>query len=537
MTMAYPLSPSRALLHPVWLGSLAVLALNDHVLKGSGLVPEVLTGKLSDVAGMLVAPLLLAVLLRVRRRETWIACHVAVGAVFGAIQLSASAAAGWSGLMGLLGFPWVITMDATDLLVLPVLALSAWGFVPAMRRAARTNARRSAECGVAVVGLMCSAATSDVDDCCNGGDCCEPQPFEDTGDVWEEEPPQLPDIEADLSINNATGRDQVIRIRSLRPDVQIDCEAVVEAPGALLRSSLFAPATTWTLPADANVAVQEHAPGQAPCYAAWVEADALPPALLFWNDGNPPVSLVPAFGSTGGEGELRLTGSAEEGMALSGILDVQFAPEPREPEEAGSCAAQPDENRVGWSTPVPWGPAIVEAVEPGVDGCLGIDLRRAEDHVETWYLCVPATSFAFELGTEIDLRPLVLADGFEIASLDELGEELALPRLTVTAGSTPPSMPGLELAALPLYDCELSSESSCGSAERPMSVVIGGPELEAVELHAGAEPTRLVAVDYELEVTVAHAQERFVLDPACAQGPDMLGLDIEMIIAELPVPQ
>ncbi len=535
--MAYPLNPSRALLHPVWLGSLAVLALNDHVLKGSGLVPEALTGKLSDVAGMLVAPLLLAVLLRVRRRQTWVACHVAVGAVFGAIQLSASAAAGWSALMGLVGFPWVITMDATDLLVLPVLALSAWGFLPAMRRAARTNARRSAECGVAVVGLMCSAATSDVDDCCDGGDCCEPQPIEDTGDVWEEEPPQLPDIEADLSIHNATGGEQIIRIRSLRTDVEIDCEAVAEAPGALLRSSLFQPATTWTLPVDANVAVIDHDPGQAPCYAAWVEADALPPALLFWNDGTPPIRFVPAFGPTGGDGELQLLGTAEEGMTLAGSLDVQFAPEPREPEEGGSCAAQPDESRVGWSTPVPWGPAIVEAIEPGVDGCLGIDLRRAEDHVETWYLCVPATSFAFELGTEIDLRPLSQADGFELAALDELGDELAVPRLTVTAGEVLPSIQGLELAVLPLYDCELASEPRCGSVERPMSVVIGGPEFEAVELHAAAEPTRLVAADRELEVTVAHAQERFVLDPACAQGPDGLGLDLEMVVAQLPVPE
>ena len=52
------LRPSRALLHPLWLGSLALLVLNDHVLKGAGLLPGVLTGKLSDFAGVFADELL-----------------------------------------------------------------------------------------------------------------------------------------------------------------------------------------------------------------------------------------------------------------------------------------------------------------------------------------------------------------------------------------------------------------------------------------------------------------------------------------------
>ena len=96
---------ARLLLHPVWLGSLALLALNDHWLKGSGLLPGALTGKLSDFAGLMVAPLLLAVLVGVRRRSTWLLAHVAVGLVFAAIQLWGWAADGWSQLMGLVGQP------------------------------------------------------------------------------------------------------------------------------------------------------------------------------------------------------------------------------------------------------------------------------------------------------------------------------------------------------------------------------------------------------------------------------------------------
>ena len=50
--------------------ALLTLAINDHVLKGGGLLPGWLTGKLSDFAGLVVLPVVLAVLLRVRSRIT-----------------------------------------------------------------------------------------------------------------------------------------------------------------------------------------------------------------------------------------------------------------------------------------------------------------------------------------------------------------------------------------------------------------------------------------------------------------------------------
>ncbi len=44
--------PRAAFHEPLWWGALAVLVANDHALKGSGLVPGALTGKLSDFAGL-----------------------------------------------------------------------------------------------------------------------------------------------------------------------------------------------------------------------------------------------------------------------------------------------------------------------------------------------------------------------------------------------------------------------------------------------------------------------------------------------------
>src|SRR5688572_15378792 len=75
-----------------WWLALAVLALNDHVLKGSGLLPGVLTGKLSDFAGLIVAPLLLCALLGVRTDRARALAFAAVIAPFVAIKTSEPAA-------------------------------------------------------------------------------------------------------------------------------------------------------------------------------------------------------------------------------------------------------------------------------------------------------------------------------------------------------------------------------------------------------------------------------------------------------------
>ena len=77
-------------LHPVALVALAVLLVNDHVLKGRG--PEGLTGKLSDVAGMVFLPFLLVALWDVVLRRTpdgrvATVAAVSTATVFAAIKL------------------------------------------------------------------------------------------------------------------------------------------------------------------------------------------------------------------------------------------------------------------------------------------------------------------------------------------------------------------------------------------------------------------------------------------------------------------
>jgi hypothetical protein len=151
---------TRALLHPVAIASIALLVINDHVLKAA--YGTWWTGKLSDVAGLAVFPLLVCagVELVTRRplgvRAVAIAAAV-TAAAFAAFKLSAPAgdvyrvglaAAQWplhavralldGGALPALGRAQ-LTPDPTDLLALPAVGVSiflasrmgVWGSCPA----------------------------------------------------------------------------------------------------------------------------------------------------------------------------------------------------------------------------------------------------------------------------------------------------------------------------------------------------------------------------------------------------------------------
>jgi hypothetical protein len=85
-------SPWVALGSPAFWVALAVLALNDHYLEGAGLVPGWLTGKLSDFAGLVVAPLGACAMLGARRVLTRVGGFALVVAPFGRPKRRRSAA-------------------------------------------------------------------------------------------------------------------------------------------------------------------------------------------------------------------------------------------------------------------------------------------------------------------------------------------------------------------------------------------------------------------------------------------------------------
>ncbi len=149
----------RVLAHPVWLTSLALLLVNDHLLKGSGLLPGWLTGKASDFAGMLVAPVLLGVLVRGRTRLSLLLVHVVVGVGFTAFELSHELAAAADLGYGAFGWTWRQWSDPTDLLALFCLPIS-YHFAVRVAGASPPLPRGRVTRALASAGLLASAAST-----------------------------------------------------------------------------------------------------------------------------------------------------------------------------------------------------------------------------------------------------------------------------------------------------------------------------------------------------------------------------------------
>lgn len=116
--------------------AVAALALNDGVLKGSS--PSLLTGKLSDFAGLFFAPVLMLTIVEIvplmREHRTFrtrrLFCYGLIGTVFSAAQVSA-----WGALVyewAFLPARWIptwrggfaLTQDPTDLVALVALVAS-----------------------------------------------------------------------------------------------------------------------------------------------------------------------------------------------------------------------------------------------------------------------------------------------------------------------------------------------------------------------------------------------------------------------------
>ena len=117
-------NPIDAIRHPLWWLMLVVLVVNDFVLKGSGLLPSIITGKLSDFAGLMVFPLLLAILIPWRNRRVWAGIHIATGLAFCAIKLIPAAGSLYVAILNALSLSGQIWFDPTDLVALPMLIVS-----------------------------------------------------------------------------------------------------------------------------------------------------------------------------------------------------------------------------------------------------------------------------------------------------------------------------------------------------------------------------------------------------------------------------
>lgn len=507
------LRPARALLTPAWLFALAILALNDHLWKGAGVLPGVVTGKLSDVAGLFLAPALMAALLGVRSRRGLVLCSAAVGLVFSAINLSPACADAWSWLMGLVGFPWTITVDPTDLLTLPAIALGWRVLVPAMASAPRPRARlHPAEASAAALGTLLCVATSD-----DGGPPMDPN-WGEAG--WEP-------ITADVYLHNDSEDTITVRLRGLRADVLLDCTNAADDPGRYFTDVLFDEGATWVLPPHTNGAARPLADAAgavtSECYAVMLESDTLDPTVLFWRSSEIALEEVP--GSTTNDahrpGAVLLTSDADHRLSISrSERDVVF---PRRPPEAGAVLPQPDIARVAWSE-VPLGTHEITALDLGADGCLGVTLD--EGAVPRWYLCVPEDSFPFTPGQWVDVLASETVVELRLAA-SENDPDPGDRRFLASRGGALPNLPLATLAAKADFGVALAPDPECGTVARPQTIAVSWSG-EVTELRVG-QSASFGDASASMIAWAVHAERRVVLDTQCAEGPDQLGSDLEFV--------
>ncbi len=131
--------PAGELLEPVALGAVLLLVVNDWVLKGRA--PALFTGKLSDLAGLVCAPLIATAAVDTGlwaaarlgapidfslRRWKLAAAVLVTGLAFAAVKLSPGAAHALERVAAAVGLGWRIAPDPSDLVALPALALAAW---------------------------------------------------------------------------------------------------------------------------------------------------------------------------------------------------------------------------------------------------------------------------------------------------------------------------------------------------------------------------------------------------------------------------
>ena len=272
------------------------------------------------------------------------------------------------------------------------------------------------------------------------------------------------------------------------------------------------------------------------CYAVLLDVDGLPPAVAFWKLGSVPEHQVPGEGEEDGDPrgriELQPSGDPDRLGSFEAMGDdVLFLVPEAAPPVDGACAPQSDAGRIEWSEP-PSGSFEVLAVDLGFDGCFAIDLgtHDAEGQAvrqDRWYLCAPLTELPIEPGRVVEVSSAGESE-VVLRTVDAVADQPGIA-LQASRGTVFPQFEGVQVAAVPEFDCGYQVTESCGTVTRATSVTAGGGSFDVFELGPGELETVTDETGVQLTVALAHAEERAALDPGCAEGPGERGLDLEVV--------
>lgn len=510
-----------ALRHPLFWGALALLVVNDHLLKGSELVPGWLTGKLSDFAGLIVAPIVLSVLLRARSDRRRALAFGLVGGWFAAANLLPPVAAATTALGEALGLSWTFWVDPTDLVALAVLPV-AWQLHRRGRAGGKELTQRLA-LGLGVAACVASPP---------------PEPFWNTG----------------AFVVNDTGRQLELRVRWV--ETSIDCDAVADRYADALPRDVFGPGTLFlveenaTLPLDRGVALgtgpawdrdpAAETPHDGSCDAVMISAVGLPDQVVFWQ--SQPQRTIPDVVEDDEDRAAVANGlfliPSGDGIALRDGPGYQHT-EPVEIYDGGdACRDYGDITGFDWSElPSGWmdgsGRARLLDVRPTVDDCVFLEVEDLDDFggtgaVHEIFLCIPPDDFPFLPNSEVQVnvtdRALRMWRDLETdAGTWRTGE------IVVMRGA-PAMNEGPFAVDLTMVDAACAGmRMECGGFRLPMAAALTmGSTTRFV--HPGEMVEREAADGRRARLRVGRAETMWVTDAGCGAGRDVLGPRLEALV-------
>lgn len=266
------------LAHPVSVALLAIWAVNDHVWKDE--FGSWWTGKLSDLAGMVVFPLLIAVAINRWTRRPMELAIAFTASFFTAINVFAPADVATEWLLSLI-VNSRLTMDPTDLVVLPALTGAWWLW----NRPAQTLRRLRTAWGRVMfgVGVAITLATSQLPSFTEN--------VSGTVTLTAEQPTVVIPIELTLDGDPASEK-ELNRLGTMVSFTSLASVDVVSASGTSSLVDIVVEPRTDRAPGSADVEVTLRDKQFAPVIADWdVEANTYSPTILIVaiGDGKQPV--------------------------------------------------------------------------------------------------------------------------------------------------------------------------------------------------------------------------------------------------------
>jgi len=476
-----------ALLHPLSLGALGLLLLNDHWFKHAQLLPGWLTGKLSDVAGLIVAPIALIALLSLRGPRARTLALGATGIVFAAINVSTGAAGALEALLG-----WRIWSDPSDLLALPALGLAHLLLEPRARprRQLERRPRRQLERRPQLRMLLEQATLVIASFAC----------------LATSQAPQalgLLPSPGEIQVISRAPEEVMIRSRRLRASVTLDCNRLRLDPSSVLDERLFEPAQRTLLLESEFFSLM----GSRECEAALVEETEAGRVLVVWSSADPALRLSLERDD---DGSLRWRGSRfEDGSTETEDPDLVQPSELFAPIPAPSCREAGLRVLVDASS----GLYTWVGASDGADGCTRLDLLDASMLEEQAYVCgIPAEVFPFLPGERVSLRR------------DPLRIEEETGRAKIAHTSTL----DLDLRSRIAPGCE--AVNACGERYAALEVepISVSAWLPIASSWSQSSFERL-SVSYTERVHIVRALRWFAIDTECVEGGQALGGEVELV--------